>query len=80
MFFISSLLKKLKTSVSFVFAFSSIKSKSPYLRIIKDFNINTMPKSFSFRTDIDRNYNEKIRKKPLFVVNNFKEISKIFKF
>jgi len=29
---------------------------------------------------IDRNYNEKIRKKPLFVVNNFKEISKIFKF
>ena len=38
--------------------FSSIKSKSPYLRIIKDFNINTMPKSFSFRTDIDRNYNE----------------------
>ena len=32
--------------------------KSPYLRLIKDFNFNTMPKSFSFRTDIDRNYNE----------------------
>ena len=32
--------------------------KSPYLRIIKDFNFNTMPKSFSFRTDINRNYNE----------------------
>ena len=29
---------------------------------------------------IDRNYNEKIKKKPLFIVNNFKEISKIFKF
>ena len=32
--------------------------KSPYLRIIKDFNFNTMPKSFSFRTDFNRNYNE----------------------
>ena len=32
--------------------------KSPYLRLIKDFNFNTMPKSFSFRTDLDRNYNE----------------------
>lgn len=29
---------------------------------------------------IDKNYNEKIKKKPLFVINNFKEISKIFKF
>ena len=36
--------------------------QSPYLRLIKDFNFNTMPKSFSFRTDIDRHYNEtKIR-------------------
>ena len=39
--------------------FSKIKIlRSPYLRIIKDFNFYTMPKSFSFRTDIDRNYNE----------------------
>ena len=29
---------------------------------------------------IDKNYNEKIKKKPLFVINNSKEISKIFKF
>jgi len=32
--------------------------KSPYLRLIKDINFNTMPKSFSFRTDVNRNYNE----------------------
>ena len=32
--------------------------KSKYMRIIKDINFNTMPKSFSFRTDLDRNYNE----------------------
>ena len=32
--------------------------KSPYFRIIKDINFNTMPKSFSFRTDVNRNYNE----------------------
>ena len=32
--------------------------KSPYFRIIKDINFNTMPKSFSFRTDLNRNYNE----------------------
>ena len=39
--------------------FAKIKfPNSPYFRIIKDFNFNTMPKSFSFRTDIDRNYNE----------------------
>ena len=31
---------------------------SPYLKLIKDFNFNLMPKSFSFRTDLDRNYNE----------------------
>jgi cell surface protein SprA len=43
--------------------FAKIKfPKSPYFRLIKDFNFNTMPKSFSFRTNIDRNYNEtKIR-------------------
>ena len=33
--------------------------KSPYFRIIKDINFNTMPRSFSFRTDVNRNYNEK---------------------
>ena len=39
--------------------FAKIKfPKSPYFNLIKDFNFNTMPKSFSFRTDIDRNYNE----------------------
>jgi cell surface protein SprA len=32
--------------------------KSPYFRLIKDFNFNTMPKSFSFRTDMDKKYNE----------------------
>ena len=40
--------------------FAKIKfPKSAYFRLIKDFNFYTMPKSFSFRTDIDRNYNEK---------------------
>ena len=39
--------------------FAKIKfPKSAYFSLIKDFNFNTMPKSFSFRTDIDRNYNE----------------------
>ena len=39
--------------------FAKVKfPKSPYFRLIKDFNFNTMPKSFSFRTDLDRNYNE----------------------
>ncbi len=28
------------------------------MRFIKDFNFNNMPKSFSYRTEIDRNYNE----------------------
>ncbi|MBC8267014.1 MAG: cell surface protein SprA, partial [Flavobacteriales bacterium] len=32
--------------------------KSKYVRLIKDFNFNTMPKSFSFRTDLERHYNE----------------------
>ena len=43
--------------------FTRIKfPKSPYFNLIRDFNFNTMPKSFSFRTDIDRAYNEtKIR-------------------
>ncbi len=39
--------------------FAKIKfPKSAYFRIIKDINFNTMPKSFSFRTDVNRNYNE----------------------
>ena len=39
--------------------FAKIKfPKSAYFNLIRDFNFNTMPKSFSFRTDIDRNYNE----------------------
>ena len=32
--------------------------RSPYMRFVKDFNFNNMPKSFSYRTDLDRNYNE----------------------
>ena len=40
--------------------FAKIKiPNSPYFRLIKDFNFNIMPKSFSFRTDFDRHYNEK---------------------
>ena len=39
--------------------FAKVKfPKSPYFRLIKDINFNTMPKSFSFRTDVNRNYNE----------------------
>lgn len=37
------------------------KSKSldkSYLKLIKDFNFNTAPSRISFRTDVDRNYNE----------------------
>jgi len=39
--------------------FAKVKfPKSPYFRLIKDINFNTMPKLFSFRTDVNRNYNE----------------------
>ena len=39
--------------------FSKLKiGKGPYARLIKDINFNTMPKSFSFRSDFDRMYNE----------------------
>ncbi len=34
------------------------KLKSPYFKLIKDFNINPVPSRFTFRTDFDRNYNE----------------------
>ena len=38
--------------------FSKLKlGKSPYARLIKDINFYTLPKSFSFRTDLDRMYN-----------------------
>jgi cell surface protein SprA len=32
--------------------------KSPYFRLIKDFNFSPVPSQFTFRTDIDRFYNE----------------------
>ena len=39
--------------------FSKLKiGKGPYSRLIKDINFYTMPKSFSFRSDLDRMYNE----------------------
>ena len=39
--------------------FSKLKiGKGPYAKLIKDINFYTMPKSFSFRTDLDRMYNE----------------------
>ena len=39
--------------------FSKLRiGKGPYARLIKDINFYTMPKSFSYRTDIDRMYNE----------------------
>ena len=39
--------------------FAKVKfPKSAYFRLIKDINFNAMPKSFSFRTDVNRNYNE----------------------
>ena len=39
--------------------FSKLKiGKGPYARLIKDINFNTMPKSFSYRTDLERRYNE----------------------
>ncbi|MDA9663588.1 cell surface protein SprA, partial [bacterium] len=39
--------------------FSKLKiGKGPYARLIKDINFYSMPKSFSFRTDLDRMYNE----------------------
>ncbi|MBN2349868.1 MAG: cell surface protein SprA, partial [Bacteroidales bacterium] len=39
--------------------FKSVKGlKSPYFRLIKDFNFNLYPSRFSFNTNLDRNYNE----------------------
>ena len=36
----------------------SKKMKSPYLRFVKDFNFAPYPSRFTFRTNVDRNYNE----------------------
>lgn len=36
----------------------SKKLSSPYLQLIRDINYNTGPSRLSFRTDVDRNYNE----------------------
>jgi cell surface protein SprA len=39
--------------------FGKIKAfDKPYFKLIKDFNYNTGPSRLSFRTDLDRNYNE----------------------
>lgn len=35
-----------------------IKSKSPWLLFIKDFNLNYLPNNFTFRTNLDRTFNE----------------------
>lgn len=35
-----------------------IKSKSPWLRIFRDFGINYLPQSIAFNSDISRHYNE----------------------
>jgi cell surface protein SprA len=36
----------------------SKKMKSPYLRFVKDFNFSPYPSRFTFRTNLDRNYDE----------------------
>ena len=38
--------------------FKKIKSKSPWLRIFKDFGINYLPQSIAFNTDMSRHYYE----------------------
>src|SRR5258706_13235337 len=47
------------TKVSSFSPFGKMAGKSPYLKLIKDFNINYVPlTNFSFRTDVDRAYAE----------------------
>jgi cell surface protein SprA len=47
------------TKVNTFTPFGGMKSKSGYLKLIKDFNINYMPlTNFSFRGDVDRAYTE----------------------
>ncbi len=36
----------------------SIKSRSKWLALIKDFNFNPLPSNFTFRTDLNRTFNE----------------------
>ncbi|WP_233555513.1 T9SS outer membrane translocon Sov/SprA [Pontibacter oryzae] len=43
---------------------NSEKMKSPYLRLIKDFNFSLMPSRFSFRADLSRFYNETYLQRP----------------
>lgn len=38
--------------------FKKMKSKSPWLKLIKDFNLNLAPQSISFNTDMARHYYE----------------------
>ncbi|MEZ5067192.1 MAG: hypothetical protein R2847_01270 [Bacteroidia bacterium] len=38
--------------------FKNLKSKSKYLRAVKDFNFNYMPSTFNFRWDVNRHYGE----------------------
>lgn len=38
--------------------FKNIKNKSKWLRFLKDFNATLVPKNFTFRNDIQRDYNE----------------------
>ena len=40
------------------FAKSKFFRSSPFLALIKDFNLNLGPKQLAFRTDVDRSYNE----------------------
>lgn len=37
-----------------------IKSKSPWLALVRDFNINYLPNSFTFRNNLDRTFTETI--------------------
>jgi cell surface protein SprA len=37
---------------------SDTAKSTKYLRWVKEFNFNPVPTRFSFRTEIDRNYNE----------------------
>jgi hypothetical protein len=37
---------------------SDTAKSAKYLRWVKEFNINPIPTRLSFRTEIDRNYNE----------------------
>jgi cell surface protein SprA len=40
------------------FASVGFINKSKWFKLVKDFNVNLGPKQFSFRTDVDRTYNE----------------------